>query len=385
MIFALRQPVPTVIRRRLTHALLPLCVALTACGESRTVVIGLAGPFAEPRGQSMRRAAQLAVDEINRSGSLGGRRLELLVLDDAALSARAIAVADSLQRDRRVVAVIGHLNSDPTIAAAAIYNGGTNPVVELTPSASSPDLSGIGPYTFRVCATDLAHGTALAQQAERMGIHAVAIIYQNVDYGRGIVATFRTEFLRRRGVVTEQDPVLGAATDATPYIERIQRDGRAGAVMVAGDRATAARVLRLMRQRGMSQPLLGGDALTGIQDEGAIAEGVYLTSNYLPERAGPVNEAFVQAYGAAYGGDRPDHRGAGAYDAVHLIAGAIRARGTGRRAIRDYLASLGGDDGPPAYEGVTGRIAFDEHGDVRNKSVVVGVIRGGRIVAADAR
>src|SRR3989338_9540427 len=61
----------------------------------------------------------------------------------------------SLRRDPRVVAVIGHLTSAPTIAAAGIYNSGSNPVVELSPSASSPDLSGIGPYTFRVCATDL--------------------------------------------------------------------------------------------------------------------------------------------------------------------------------------------------------------------------------------
>lgn len=334
----------------------------------------------------MKRAAEMAVDEINRAGTLGGRRLQLVVLDDSARSARAITVADSLRRDPRVVAVIGHLTSAPTIAAAGIYNSGSNPVVELSPSASSPDLSGIGPYTFRVCATDLAHGTALAQYAsERLGVRSVAIIYQNDDYGRGIVGTFRAEFTRRRGTITEQDPVLGGATDPAPYVERIQRDGRAGAVMVAGDRATASRVLRLMRQRGLDLPLLGGDALTGIQDEGAIAEGVYLTSNYLPERPGPANQAFVEAYAAAYGGDRPDHRGGGAYDAVHLIADAIRARGASRRAIRDYLATVGATGGVAAYEGVTGRIEFNELGDVPSKSVVVGVIRGGRIVLADSR
>jgi branched-chain amino acid transport system substrate-binding protein len=370
-------------RQHLSRALLAAALSLSGCRESDTVVIGLAGPFSEPRGLSMKRAAEMAVDEINRAGTLGGRRLELLIFDDSAQSARAITVADSLRRNLGVAAVIGHLNSDPTIAAAAIYNGGSDPVVELSPSASSPDLSGIGPYTFRTCATDLAHGTALAQYAgDRLGIRAVAIIYQNVEYGRGIVATFRAEWTRRGGIITEQDPVLGAATDPTPYVERIQRDGRAGAVMVAGDRVTASRVLRLMRQRGLNLPVLGGDALTGIQDEGAVAEGVYLTSNYLPERPGPANEAFVQAYAAAYGGDRPDHRGAGAYDAVHLIAAAIRARGASRRAIRDYLASVGAPGGVPPYEGVTGRIEFDERGDVRNKSVLVGVVRGGRIVPA---
>jgi branched-chain amino acid transport system substrate-binding protein len=374
------------MRRRCTAALLLFALVLPACRGSDTIVVGLAGPFSEPRGLSMRRAAQMAVDEINRSGSLGTRRLELLIMDDSAQSARAIAVADSLSRDARVIAVIGHLTSAPTIAAAAIYNGASDPVVEISPSASSPDLSGIGPWTFRVCATDLAHGTALAQYtSDRMGVRRVAIIYQNDDYGRGIVATFRAEFSRRGGVIDFQDPVLGAATDPTPYVERIQRDGRAGALMIAADRPTATQLLRIMRQRGLTLPVMGGDALTGIQTEGALAEGALLTSNYLPERPGETNAAFVRAYAAAYGGDQPDHRGAGAYDAVYLIAGAIRARGATRRAVRDYLASIGTEGGPAPYEGVTGRIEFDERGDVRNKSVVVGLVRGGRIVLADAR
>ncbi len=379
-------PFRSSFRQHFSRALLTALLALSACRESDTVVIGLAGPFSEPRGLSMKRAAEMAVDEINRAGTLGGRRLQLLIMDDSAQSARAIAVADSLRRRPDVVAVVGHLTSGPTLAAATIYNGGTNPLVELSPSASSPDLSGFGPYTFRVCATDLAHGTALARYAsDRLGIRRVAIIYQNEDYGRGILSTFRAEFTRRGGVITEQDPVLDAATDPAPYLERIQREGRAAALLVAADRATTTRVLRLMRQRGLDLPVLGGDALVGIQAEGDLAEGIYLTANYLPEHPGAANEAFVRAYAEAFGGEQPDHRGAGAYDAVHLIAQAVRDGGPRRAAIRDYLASIGAAGGRAPYEGVTGSIAFDERGDVRDKSVVVGLIRGGRIVLADAR
>ena len=360
-------------------------VLSAACrGSGDTVVIGLAGPFSEARGRSMMLAAQLAVQEINRSGVLGGRQLALRLMDDSASSARAIVVADSLRSDDAVVAVIGHLTSAPTLAAAAVYNGGRRPVVEISPSASSPDLTGIGPYTFRVCATDLAHGTALAAYAwDRLAVRRVAVIYQNDDYGRGILATFRAEFLRRGGTLEEQDPVLGAATDPAPYIDHILQAGTAQAVMVAADRPTAVAVLRLLRQRGQELPVLGGDALTGIQSEGPLAEGVLLTSNYLPERPGAANAAFVRAYAAANNAERPDHRGAGAYDAVHLIADAVRTSGPTRRAIRDYLASVG--NARAGYEGVTGRIEFDGLGDARNKSVVVGVVRGGRITLAVAQ
>ena len=371
------------------HALLAGAAAactgvLGACrADSGAIRIGIAGPFSEPRGHSMLAAAQLAVKDINAAGGVRGRPLELVVEDDSANSTRAIVVAQTLRDDPRVVAVIGHLTSGTTLAAADIYNAGRDPVVNVSPSASNPDLSGIGPYTFRVCATDLAHGSTLAHFAyERLGARAAAVLYLNDDYGRGILATFTEEFQRLGGTITGQDPIVASA-DPGPYLARIQRDGRAQVLMVAGDRSSAAVILRVARAAGLGLPILGGDGLTGIQAEGAIAEGVYISSNYLPQRPGERNAAFLRAYAEANGGEQPDHRGAGAYDAVHLIADAIRAGGTRRAAIRDVLAQVGRSR--PAYEGVTGRIAFDDNGDVPDKTVLVGVVRGGRIVLAEDR
>jgi branched-chain amino acid transport system substrate-binding protein len=153
--------------------------------------------------------------------------------------------------------------------------------------------------------------------------------------------------------------------------------------MIAGDRAIAVAVLRAARSRGLDIPIIGGDGLTGIQDEGAMADGIYISSNYLPDRPGERNAAFLRAYGEASGGERPDHRGAGAYDAVYLLADAIRAGGTRRATIRDLLSQVG--RARSAYEGVTGRIAFDDNGDVPEKTVLVGIVRGGRLQLAEER
>src|SRR5437899_8013351 len=92
-----------------------------------------------------------------------------------------------------------------------------------------------------------------------------------------------------------------------------------------------------------------------------------------------LHDALPIYYARAYPGQRPDHRGAGAYDAVHLLARAIAEAGAGRQAIRDYLAKVG--RGKPPFEGVTGTVAFDTNGDVPGKQVVIGVIRGGRLVS----
>ena len=358
-----------------------LCVVFGGCRPTGPIVIGLAGPFSEARGQSMKLGAQLAVDEINAAGGVRGRRVELDIQDDSAQAARAITVATALHDDPRVVAVVGHLTSGAAMAAADIYNGGPDPVVAVSPSASNPDLTSPGGYAFRVCATDLAHGTALARFAvERLGARRAAILYLDDEYGRGILGTFADEFRRLDGTIVAMDPVLPDAEDIGPYLQFIKEDGRAQVLMIAGDRATASLVLRGARARSLSLPVIGGDGLAGIEADGALAEGVYLTSGYLPDMPGARNAAFLRAYAAAAGGRRPDHRAAGAYDAVYLVADAIRAAGTRRSGIRAALAQIG--HSRPAFEGVTGRITFDDRGDVPDKAVLVGVVQGGRIVLA---
>ena len=79
------------------------------------------------------------------------------------------------------------------------------------------------------------------------------------------------------------------------------------------------------------------------------------------------------------GGSSSPFNGGGTYDAVLLLARAIDDAGATRRAIRAYLAGVG--HGRAAFEGVTGAIAFDSSGDVPAKSVVIGVVRTGRLVA----
>src|SRR6266550_4263239 len=113
-------------------------IAVTACSRpTGPIAVGLAGPFSQPRGASMLRAAQLAVSQINAKRGIRGRKLELRVVDDSG-------------------------NED---TAARVYGGGATPTPMISPSASSPDLSGMSPYVFRVCPSDLQHGPELARFA----------------------------------------------------------------------------------------------------------------------------------------------------------------------------------------------------------------------------
>lgn len=359
---------------------------LAACSRDggRPIVVGLSGPFSQPRGVSMRRAAELAVKEINARGGVRGRPVALQIVDDSGRADVAIRVAQAFVDDPAVVAVVGHLSSGASLAAGRIYGAGRRPVAMISPSASSPDLSGVNPYVFRVCPSDLSHGAQLARYARQtLGARRAGIIYFDDDYGRGLRLSFATEFRRLGGTVVEEDPALAATPSLEPYLARLRQSGGVDVLMLAAERGGGELALRDQARLGLRWPTIGGDALTGIEATGDLAEGVRLSSAYLPDRPGERNAVFVAAYARAYEGDRPDHRGAAAYDIMQLLAQVFTSAGTDRRAVRDRLARIGDD--LPAYEGVTGTIAFDGRGDVPAKSVVVGVVRAGRIVAEAAQ
>lgn len=329
----------------------------------------------------MQLGAELAVAEINTEGGVRRRPLVLLVRDDSAAANVAVRIARELYDRPGLVAVIGHLNSSATIAAAPIYNGGGRPVVQVSPSASSPLVTAAGPYTFRVCPSDLVHGERLADWAwDQLRARTASVIYENDDYGRGVRSAFSEAFRAMGGRILSEDPYVGSLPTFEPYLRRFVQRGGVDAVMIAGTREAAERIITTADSLGLDYPIVGGDGLSGLEELGTVADGAYISSAYLPGQAGAANERFVAAYREAYGDRLPDHRGAGAYDIVHLLADAIEAVGPNRERLRLYLSGVGSDN--PAFDGVTGTIAFDAYGDVPDKDVVIGIVRDNRLVPA---
>ena len=264
---------PHLVGRRLvrTSLVVGIGAVLAACSSrpAGPVAIGLAGPFSQPRGASMLRAAQLAVNQINARHGIRGLPLELRIVDDSGSEDTAVRAAERLYADPTVVAVVGHLSSGPTIAAARVYGAGPNPVAMISPSASSPDLSGVSPWVFRVCPSDLQHGPELARFAwQTLGARRAGIIYLNNDYGRGVRGTFAAEFTRLGGDVVETDPYVAATPSLEPYLSRLRRGAGIDVLLVAGEPPGAELVLREMAALGVRWPVLGGDALTGIEAAG---------------------------------------------------------------------------------------------------------------------
>ncbi len=360
-----------------------LLLGIAACrgGDRTAITIGWAGPATDSIGAGSLRAARLAVDEINAAGGVGGRQFVLLAADDAGDADSAVRVAQMLAASP-AVAVIGHIYSSATLAAAPVYNGAKDPVVEISPSSSSPEVSLAGPYTFRVCPSDDQYGAALARWTfQHLGLLQGAVVYVNDDYGRGFRQTFTGEFERLGGTVTEIDPFLAASPEAGPYLDRIAQSG-AQFLVLAANIEEGEKVLRQVRTSDVSLPLLAGDGFDGIEDAGAVAEGIFVTTGYLASEPSAANRRLVEAYHARYPDAGPlDQPSAATYDIVYLLRRVLAQAGSDRQAVRDALARVGSAD--PAFAGVTGRIAFDSLGDVPSLEVRMGVVQNGVLRPAE--
>jgi branched-chain amino acid transport system substrate-binding protein len=347
--------------------------------EGGAVYLGLAAPLRDPQGrpyalgESSRLGAQLAQKQINDAGGLGGRRLELVMHDDWATVDTAIRVSQTLVADDRVVGVAGHSNSGNVVAAAARYEGN---VAAVATCATSATITQAGDWTFRIASSDAFNASVLAGEAHRLNRRA-AVLYSNDDFGRSLSRLFISEYLRQGGTVVERDPFTPTQEDFTPYLRRIQRRG-VRVVFIAGVDAGAIRIVRQARELGMEATFLGSSALERLRTLGPVYDGTIVGMLYHPE-SGDEARRFARAFRGAYGRD-PDSFAACAYDAVNVLAEAVRRGGATRRGVHEALSGMGAASGGPPWAGATGPIRFDRNGDPVGKRYVLATIRDGALV-----
>lgn len=354
------------------HALIALaCLTMLACQQNATgYVIAAAGPWKQGYGQMNRFGIELAVDEINKNGGIDGHRLEVVYRDDDGDGETAAKIAQEFVANIQISAVVGHVNSGAMVAAARIYDG---QLAALATTATSPDLTGVSPWVFRVISSDSANGIDLARFAARLGTQRAAILYENNAYGRGLTDAFRRSF---PGDIISIDPISDAGDqDFEPFVSYYKRTSPE-IVFVAGTEASGMTLLREAKRQSLEAKFLGGDGWTGIVGDTSAAEGAYVGAPFTDADTRPEVRRFVQAFLAKY--ERvPDGNAALAYDATMVIAKALAKQGASRPRVRDFLAGL---RGRAAIHGVTGSIAFHANGDPVGKSFVMTRVWRGALV-----
>jgi branched-chain amino acid transport system substrate-binding protein len=349
--------------------------ALAGCaGDSASsYVIASVAPRGEAYGVMSQQGVELAVEVINKRGGIRSRPLELVTEDDEGTGAKAAEVAEKLVANDDVLAVVGHANSSATVAAARVYDGH---VAAVSPSASSPEITGLSRWLFRVIPSDSVNGQDLARFANALGHDRAAILYENNSYGRGLADSFLRAF---RGEITAVDPIAVDGQEVAPYIAYL-RAYDPGLVFVAGSEASGLAVLREARRQQLAATFLGGDGWTGITSDSAAAEGAYVGAPFSADDPRREVQEFVRLFRSKFS-RAPNSFAALSYDATMVVALAIEKAGADREGIRDALGAL---EESTAYAGITGRIAFRATGDVIGKPMVMTRARRGELAVVHA-
>jgi branched-chain amino acid transport system substrate-binding protein len=346
-----------------------------AAGETRDAVIAVAWPWELRKEIRLEDGLQMAVDEINAAGGVGGRRLRIAKYDDHESIDSGRVVAQKITHDPDVVAVIGHLQSYVTVQTADVYNQAG--LVLLAPTATDPELTGRGyPRVFRATFNDRVVGRNLADFAAKRKVKTVAIYYIRDNYGKNVANAFEARAVQVgvRVVARESYDPSEKANEGT--FDRVVGEWKqldVDAIILAGEVPSAAIFVSQARRHGIKVPIFGGDAMSSpalMAVAGAAADGVIVASFFHPDDPRPevarFKEAFSKRFGAA-----PDAGAALGYDCVQLLGQAIRQAGSARpEEIARAMHAM------PPWKGVTATFQFDEHGDVVARPIVMSVVRG---------
>lgn len=320
---------------------------------------------------------QLAVDEVNAAGGFNGRKLRLAKYDDHESINDGRVIAQEIADNPDVVAVIGHLQSYITVQAATVYDQAG--LVLVAPTATDPDLTERGyARVFRICFTDRSVGAQLADFAAARSLKRFGIYYIRNQYGRTVSNSFEARAGQIGLTVSARGSYDPGGQVSERTFEQVLGEWKLmdlEAIMLAGEVPSAAIFVAQARKSGIRLPILGGDAMSSpglMAVAGAAAEGIIVASYFHPDEpraeVGRFNAAFQKRYGVP-----PDAGSALGYDAVHLIAHAMRQA---KSAVPDDVARA--LHALERWPGVTGAFTFDENGDALDKRVVLSIVRRGQ-------
>lgn len=351
------------------------CACAGACRRSEPIRVGLVAGLSGRHydlGVSCRNGAQLAVHDLNATGGVAGRPLELLVRDDAQDAAAARQAVRELVA-AGAVAIVGHCTS--AMAEATLPLADEAEVVMVSPTAAAPGLLGRDDWLILADASGASGPRTLAAHAARRwpGVR-VAVVHDrsNAAYSGPWREAFGAALRGDGGRLAADVPFTSGQVPSFGALAGRALAEPADAVLIVANALDTAMLAQQLKRRAPEVQLLG-TAWSFTEDlaqhGGAAVEGAVFVHRSEPTSHRPEAVRFRKAFTERYG-EGPSFAAFQAYDAVRMVAAALERDGT-RREVRRELLRRG------SFRGLTEEFTIDATGDAHRPDHL-STVRDGR-------
>lgn len=346
-----------------------MLVVVTGCGGSSTtvgkssIVVAMVNPLsgdAATYGLSHKNGFELAREEINKAGGIKGQQIDALFHDDTGDPKQAAAGAQKFADQKNIVAIVGSALSSNTLAMVPITDKAKLP--HSVVSSSTPKLSGISPYFFRMAVQDAQIGVLMGDlMAQKLKASKVAILYPNNDFGKGLAAVVESQLKSQNVTVVSNQAYLATDKDYSGLLTGIKAQG-VDAIAVCGTYTDGGLITKQSGELGIQVPIVSGPGFYSpkfVEIAGKGAERAIFLNAFVSTNPDPAVQSFVKKYKEKYG-IAPDTFAALGYDQMYVLAKAMeKAAEKGqvtREGVREAMAAS-------KYAGVTGTVTFNDKGD----------------------
>jgi len=369
------------LRSTLVNVALAALVALPVTAQ--TLKLGVSATLTGPNavnGMSTANGLNLALEEINAAGGVGGKKIELVVIDDKGTPGDATNAFDKLIKQDQVLMIFGPTLT-PQAEQAWVFSNAQK-VVSFGTSLTSSHLTKIGPYTFRNAVTeDIMTPQSIRAAVAKLGVKKVGAIFQDDDaFAQGAYFAATPTIMKAKASLVAREPFTTKNKDFAGRIARIKA-AQPDVLYISSRANDAAEIMIEAKKQGLNVPVIGNNnfvSRTLYEQAKDAANNVIFTIPWSADFEAPRNQQFIAKFQAKY--QRPaNHFSALAYDALYIVAEALKKVSstdvnTARTQLRDALVDV-------KYDGATGKVKFVRNGSSgynADKDVFTHIYRDGK-------
>ncbi|MEF9903155.1 branched-chain amino acid ABC transporter substrate-binding protein [Streptomyces sp. P9-A2] len=397
-----------------TAALAAGALTLTACGSrdeggsggsdagkgGTTVVIGVDAPLTgdlSALGLGIKNSVDLAAKIANKNKTVDGVTFKVEALDDQGQPSVGQQNATKLVANDEVLGVVGPLNSSVGESMQKVFDAAQ--LVEVSPANTNPSLTQgldwqnkqVRTYKsyFRTSTTDAIQGPFAAEYLyNESKKRKVFVIDDKKTYGAGLAGTFTAAFKKLGGDVVGTEHINPDTKDFNAVAAKVKKSG-ADVVYYGGEYPQAGPLSKQIKAAGAKIPLVGGDGIYSadfIKLAGATGTGDLATSVGAPVEDLPSAKEFVANYKAEGYKEAYEAYGGYSYDSAWAIIEAVKqvVDDNDGKLPKDARAKVTAAMQNVSFDGVTGKVAFDEFGDATNKQLTVYAVENGDWTAVNS-